>query len=163
MADPPATTGGGGIGGALKQKFGPLPVWLWLVIITAAGLAYYLWESSHSKKKTASSDQAGQHTMAGQPGVVVINQDQPPPGGGGGGKGKGHKGKHHHHKPPKEPDTRQISVTRDETLGQLAQQRHWSDRTLATVENENVTQGEGRWTSSTDLTKGEEVVRPLGG
>lgn len=155
MADPPASSSSssapassGGFGGALKSKFGPLPVWAWLAIITILALGYYLLSSR--KKSTAQ-----QQTMAGQPGVVVVNQDQD----GGGGK-KHKKGKHH---PPKEPgNSRDIQVSKDETLGQLAASRHWSKNTLGEVEEMNVTQGQGEWTPDTKLTKGEEVLRPWG-
>lgn len=153
MADPPAaapssSSSSGGIGGALKAKFGPLPVWVWLLILTGLALGYYLLVA---KKKTSQSQQ----TMAGQPGVVVNTGDDD-------GKGKkGKKGKHH---PPKEPgNSRDIHVSKDETLGQLAASRHWSKNTLAEVEEMNLTPGQGEWTANTKLTKGEDVLRPWGG
>jgi len=153
-AAPPSSSGGRGIGGALKSKLGPLPVWVWLAILTALALAYYLFFSK--KKKKASSQQ---QTMAGQPGVVVNtgdDEDQDH----GHGKGKKKKKKHH---PPTEPGgTRDIHVAKDETLGQLAKSRHWSQNTLKEVEEMNLTPGQGEWNANTKLTKGEDVLRPFG-
>lgn len=142
--------------GALKSKFGPLPVWAWLALITVLLLGYALYSS---KKSGSSSQQPQQGTPAdvGQPGVVVINQDGP--------EGPESPGpipmppvpSH----PPKEPSTRQITVDQNETLAQLAKQRHWSDATLKRVEEMNVTAGQGEWTGKTKLKKGQTVVRPL--
>lgn len=145
---------GGGFLGTLKQKFGPLPVWGWLALVTVILLGYWLYEQH--KNAGAATPAANGPGAVGQPGVVVINQSAPdtdtatpppPP------------------VPPKPPEgsTRQITVTKDETLGELAKQRHWSQATLKAVEAENVTQGGGQWTPSTRLTKGQEVIRPLRG
>jgi hypothetical protein len=162
MADD-AAAGGGGIGGTLKSKMGPFPVWVWLAIITIAGLAYYLYE----QHKQGSAAQQPQGSTAA-PEVVVENQEGPYPTGSGGTKKKKHKGKGHvpkpprpHKKPPREPHQRQITVSHDETLGQLAKQRHWSTRTLHQVEEENVNNPGGEWTPKTELDKGQEVERPL--
>jgi hypothetical protein len=151
---PNESSGGGGIGGTLKAKLGPLPTWAWLAIVTVVLLGYWLYEQH--KNATTAGTQAPTPASVGQPGVVVINQDSPdtdttpaatPPG----------------TTPPTPPEnTRQITVTKNETLGQLAKQRHWSAATLKQVEQDNVTQGGGHWTTSTRLKKGEEVVRPLG-
>jgi hypothetical protein len=144
--------------GTIKSKFGPLPVWGWLALVTVILLAYYLYEQH--KKGAASSTTPATPSDVGQPGVVVINQgdtDVPPapspapippvP-----------------VKPPVPPEgTRQITVTKGETLGELAKQRHWSAETLQDVESMNVTAGQGKWTPSTRLTKGQEVIRPLKG
>lgn len=153
-AQAPAS-GGGSFTGALKSKFGPLPVWAWLALITVLLLGYAL----YSSKKSGSSQQPQQGTPAdvGQPGVVVINQDgpeapEPPP------PGPPPPPPHH---PPKEPSTRQITVDQNETLAQLAKQRHWSSATLQRVEEMNVTAGQGKWTPKTKLTKGQTVIRPL--
>jgi hypothetical protein len=72
----PAPPGGGNV---LTQKFGPLALWAWLVILTAIALGLYLYE----KRKSGSSSSSASSTDAtpgdvGQPGVVVINQDGPP-------------------------------------------------------------------------------------
>lgn len=154
---------GTGFGGTLKSKMGPLPVWAWLALITIAGLGYYLYEQH--KNGSAAAQPQGESAA---PEVVVENQEGPYPSGDGGTKKgkkpkkpKGHVPKPPHKKPPHEPHQRQVTVTGDETLGQLAKQRHWSTRTLHAVEEENVTQPGGEWTPQTKLRKGEEVERPL--
>lgn len=159
MAEPAAAAApSGGLGGTLKAKFGPLPVWAWLGIITVALLGYWLYEQH---KNATSTEQPQAQTAA--PEVVVENQEGPYPSGSGGStpppkkKKKKRKGF-----PPKEPGTRKISVDKNETLGQLAKQRHWSTKTLDKVEADNVTAGSGEWTPSTELHKGEDVVRPYG-
>lgn len=154
---PPAggTQGGGSsFTGALKSKFGPLPVWAWLALITVLLLGYALYSS---KKSGSQQPQQGTPADVGQPGVVVINQDgpeppEPPP-------GPTPPPTH----PPKEPQTRQITLTQDETLGQLAKQRHWSSATLQEVEDMNLTQGGGKLTPKSKLKKGQTVIRPLKG
>ena len=146
---------GGGFLGTLKAKWGPLPVWGWLALVTVILLGYWLYEQ-HKNASTASTTANGPGAV-GQPGVVVINQAAPdtdtgtptppiplPP-------------------VPTEGTTRKITVTKDETLGELAKQRHWSAGTLAAVETMNLTQGGGKWTPATKLTKGETVIRPLKG
>lgn len=156
---PPAasSTGGGGLAASLKSKFGPMPVWVWLALITAVLLGYWLL----TKNKSGASQQPSSGTPAdvGQPGVVVINQGEgpeteppptpgppPPPG----------------HKPPPEPQTRQITLDKAETLGELAKQRHWTADTLHDVEQMNVLQGGGHLTEKSKLHKGQTIVRPLG-
>ena len=73
-----------GFTGTLKAKWGPLPVWAWLAIITVVLLGYWLYEQ-HKASAAGASSQAAAATpaQAGQPGVVVINQDDggdtPPP------------------------------------------------------------------------------------
>lgn len=152
---------GGGLGATLKSKAGPFPVYVWLLILTAIALAVYLWQK---RKGAGASSGGGTPSDVGQPGVVVLNEDQ---GGGdmGGGGGDDDDKKHKKHKPPKPPEnkTRKITVDKNETLGQLAKQRHWSQRTLKEVEELNVTAGKGEWTPSTRLKKGETVVRPVKG
>jgi hypothetical protein len=159
MADAPAQ-GGGGLGASLKSKFGPLPVWAWLGIITVLLLGYWLYEQ-HKAGATGTTPSTGGSSAA--PGVVVINQDQAgeDTGEDTDGKKKKKPKPKPKHKPPKEPDTRQVRVGKDETLGQLATQRHWSANTLRQVEEENVQAGEGELTKSSKLTRGEEILRPL--
>jgi hypothetical protein len=145
-----------GAGGTLKSKWGPLPVWGWLLLVTVAIGIYWLIASRKAKSSGSSAGSQGGPGAVGQPGVVVINQDD----GGEGDTGPAPKGS----KPPKPPEsTRQITLTKDETLGQLAKQRHWSQETEQDVEQQNVTQGGGHWTPGTRLKKGQEVVRPLKG
>lgn len=55
-----------GFAGTLKSKWGPLPVWGWLLVVTILALGYYLWTRRQGAQQTA--------PMSGQPGVVVINQ-----------------------------------------------------------------------------------------
>jgi hypothetical protein len=165
MADAPQ---GGGFGASLKAKFGPLPVWAWLGIITVLLLGYWLYEQHKSGAASTGTDTTQGSSAA--PGVVVINQDdagEDEDDESSGGKKKKKKRKKNPKgfppvpRPPREPHTRQVTVSKDETLRQLATQRHWSANTLRDVERENVTQGGGHFTGKTDLTKGEEVLRPL--
>jgi LysM repeat protein len=53
---PEAAGGGGGIGGTLGRKFGPLPVWGWLAIVTVLGLGYYLWKGKSSASSATGTD-----------------------------------------------------------------------------------------------------------
>ena len=63
-----------GFTGTLKSRWGPLPVWGWLLVVTILALGYYLW----TRRQGAQQQTA---PMSGQPGVVVINQaGQPQPG-----------------------------------------------------------------------------------
>lgn len=65
--------GGGGGGGILRQKMGPWPVWLYLVLVTAAGLAYYLYErhknGSSSSASTSTTGTASTGQMTGSANV----------------------------------------------------------------------------------------------
>jgi hypothetical protein len=136
-----------------------MPVWVWLALITALLLGYWLLTKNKSGASSASSGTSGTPADVGQPGVVVINQDggpeppeppepgPPPPG----------------HKPPTEPHTRQVTVSQDETLAELAKQRHWTAGTLRQVEQMNVTAGQGKLTPQSKLKKGQEILRPLKG
>lgn len=158
MADE-APQSSGGFSGTLKSKWGPLPVWGWLALVTAVLLGYWLYTQHKSGGASSTGSTANGPGAVGQPGVVVINQDEP---GDTDEDTEPAKGK----KPPKPPEskpgnTRQITVTRNETLGDLAKQRHWSSATLKRVEQENITQGGGHWTAATKLKKGDEVLRPL--
>jgi len=155
-----APAAGGGLAGTLKSKFGPMPVWVWLALITAVLLGYWLLTKNKSGASSSGSGSgSGTPADVGQPGVVVINQDEgpeteppptpgpPPP---------------HGHKPPTEPQTRQITLDRNETLADLAKQRHWTADTLHDVEQMNVLQGGGHLTPKSKLHKGQTIVRPLG-
>ena len=77
MPDRPAASSGQqqgrGLGGTLKSKMGPLPLWGWLAIMTAVALAYYLWQAHKN------AQQAPTPAAAGAPGVTVINQGDLPP------------------------------------------------------------------------------------
>jgi hypothetical protein len=48
----------------LRQKFGPLPVWGWLALVTAILLGYWLYEQ-HKNASTASSDLTSSGTAGG--------------------------------------------------------------------------------------------------
>lgn len=151
---PPAAAPPGGLGGTLKSKLGPLPTWVWLALITVVLLGYWLITKNKSGASSGSTGTQGTPSDVGQPGVVVINQDgpepaegpPPPPG----------------HKPPKPPETRKITLDQNETLAELAKQRHWTADTLHDVEQENVTQGGGHLTAKSKLKKGQSIIRPLG-
>lgn len=165
MPDPAAAPAAPGIMGTIKSKWGPLPVWGWLALVTVVILGYWLITKNKSSSATGSSAAANGPGAVGQPGVVVINQDGPdptpaPPPTGVPIPDPGPK-----KKPPKPPEgsTRAITVTKDETLGDLAKQRHWSQETLQDVESMNVTEGQGKLTPTSRLKKGQEVIRPLGG
>lgn len=127
MADTPAASSGSssGVMGQLKSKFGPMPVWGWLALITVVLLGWWLWEQ-HKNPSTASSSTATPSDV-GQPGVVVINQDgpegtTPPPeptptkGGTGGHIGPGGK--------PSSPGIHEFKGTGKETLAQVAKQHN---------------------------------------
>lgn len=156
-SSPPAAGGGSGVGAALKGKVGPLPTWVWLGLITVILLGYWL-VTKNKSGASSSSGQQGTPSDVGQPGVVVINQGDtdtgaapppppsPPP-----------------HGPPPEPQSRQITLDKNETLAELAKQRHWSSATLQAVENENVMQGGGKLTAQSKLHKGQTIIRPLKG
>lgn len=130
MADQPASSGGGGggLGGTLKAKLGPWPVWIWLALITAVALAWWLYEQ-HKAGSTASTTTPSDLTPAdvGQPGVVVINQDgtgtttgtTPPPEpktNPGGHIGPGSK--------PSSPGIHEYQSTGKESLAQVAKQHN---------------------------------------
>lgn len=66
MPDQPQQSSG--LGGTLKSKWGPLPVWGWLLVVTILALGYYLWS------RRSSAQQQPTPATVGQPGVVVINQ-----------------------------------------------------------------------------------------
>jgi hypothetical protein len=159
-SSPGGSPGGGGLGGTLKSKWGPLPVWGWLAAITGVLLAWWLYEQ-HKNPSAASTTATPNPADAGQPGVVVINQDDagetptapaPPP-----------------TTPPKAPEkkpngtTRGITLTQNETLAELAKQRHWTPETLRRVEQMNVTQGGGTLDPNTKLKKGQTILRPIKG
>jgi hypothetical protein len=156
---PPAAGGGGSIGATLKSKMGPLPTWGWLALITAVLLGYWLLTKNKSGASSSSSGQQGTPSDVGQPGVVVINQDGPEPPSG----GQPPIPMPPVPQPPTEPQSRQITLDQNETLGELAKQRHWSGATLQAVENENVMQGGGKLTAQSKLKKGQTIIRPLKG
>jgi hypothetical protein len=81
VADTTTSTAGssgssGGFAGTLKAKWGPLPVWGWLGIVTIALLGWYLWQQ-HQAGAAGTPAQQPTPSDVGQPGVVVINQDGP--------------------------------------------------------------------------------------
>lgn len=156
-----APASSGGLGGTLKSKWGPLPVWGWLAAITVVLLGWYLYEQ-HKNPTAASTTAAPNPADAGQPGVVVINQDDA-------GETPAPPATTPPTTPPKTPEkkpngtTRGITLTENETLAQLAKQRHWTPETLRRVEQMNVTQGGGTLKPGTKLKKGETILRPIKG
>ena len=78
----PETSGGGGTGGALGRKMGPMPVWMWLVILTVAGLAFYLWKQRTAASSGSAVTGTGSVTPASSvPDYVsqtTINLEEPP-------------------------------------------------------------------------------------
>ena len=106
---PEPSGGGGGIGGTLGRKMGPMPVWLWLVILTVAALGFYLWKQ-HTAAASSGTAVTGTGSVTPASSVpdyvsqTTINLTEPPetttpppgpppkkkpPGGGGGGAPKG--------------------------------------------------------------------------
>jgi hypothetical protein len=86
MADGDSSGGGSGFMGTVKSKWGPLPVWGWLALITVILLGYWLYEQHKASAAGTSTAGAATPSSVGQPGVVVINQDdadtdpdKPPP------------------------------------------------------------------------------------
>jgi hypothetical protein len=68
---PPPAGSGSGFGGTLKAKWGPLPVWGWLAIVTILGLAYYLYAQHKAGTTTSSASGAAQVPE-------IVNQFQMP-------------------------------------------------------------------------------------
>ncbi len=64
MATPAPQPSGGGITGALRQRLGPLPAWGYLVILTIALGAWYLWDK-HKAGKAAPAQQAAAGEVTG--------------------------------------------------------------------------------------------------
>jgi hypothetical protein len=167
--------GGTGLGATLKQKMGPMPVWGWLALITVLGLGYWLYAQHKSGGTSAAQTAGGSPASVGQPGVVVINQGGPEPGREPGperesDRQEDREGRHpipHQpgggSKPPEGPESRLITLDKNETLAQLAKQRHWTSGTLRQVEEMNVTQGGGELTPKSKLREGTQILRPLGG
>jgi hypothetical protein len=153
----PAPATGGGLAASLKSKFGPMPVWVWLALITAVLLGY--WLLTKNKSGASTSGTSGTPADVGQPGVVVINQDS----GTGTPSGQAPPPSPPPTLPPTEPHQRQITIDQDETLAELAKQRHWTSGTLREVEQENVTAGQGKLTPKSKLKKGQTIIRPLKG
>jgi hypothetical protein len=151
----PAAASSGGLGATLKSKLGPMPTWVWLALITVVLLGYWLITKNKSGASSGSSGTQGTPSDVGQPGVVVINQDGPEPSEPPGPPPPGHK-------PPTSPETRKITLDQNETLAELAKQRHWTADTLHDVENMNVLQGGGKLTPQSKLKKGQTIIRPLG-
>jgi PASTA domain len=85
MSEPaPERSGGGGVGGVLGRKLGPLAVWAWLAILTVGGVAYYLYAKSKSgSSSSTAADTSGTGSETPSSGVpdyvsqVTINQPQP--------------------------------------------------------------------------------------
>lgn len=44
---------------ALRARIGPFPTWIWLALITALGLAYYLYERNKNPAATSTANPAG--------------------------------------------------------------------------------------------------------
>jgi LysM repeat protein len=76
MAAPAPAAGGGGRGGVLTEKLGPLATWIWLLIATVGIVIYYLIAKyRQGKSGTSSTPQAT--TGQAQPGQVAGVQDVP--------------------------------------------------------------------------------------
>lgn len=131
----------------LGQKWGPLPVWGWLAIITVLFLGYYLIAGKKAKKG------GGGQGLPKVPDIIIQNQEPsttppgPPP----------------VTSPPSQgqPGVKGITVTKDQTFGEMAQEYHWSQNTIAAIEAMNQISGRGHLTPSTRLKKGEVILRPV--
>jgi nucleoid-associated protein YgaU len=104
-APEPGGRGGGGIGGTLGRKAGPLPVWGWLVILTVAAAGYYLWKNRGSASSSAVTGTGSVTPASSVPDYVsqtTVNLTEPPEPGttGDGGGGKPPAGKPPARKPP---------------------------------------------------------------
>jgi LysM repeat protein len=55
----PETTGGGGLGGTLGRKLGPLPVWAWLLILTGLAVGYWLLKGKGSSSSSSTGTDTG--------------------------------------------------------------------------------------------------------
>lgn len=60
-------------GAALKDKLGPFPTWLWLLMITIAGLGWWLIEQRKSSSSTTAADTTG--GQADVPEIIIQNQE----------------------------------------------------------------------------------------
>jgi hypothetical protein len=137
-----------------------------LVWVGAAAVLAYLY-FSHKSSASSAQQQGSVKTGGGggsiRTGNVKIAKDaidirvmqdgqgehQHQPGGHGHGK----------HKHPSDT-TKEITVPQDETLGELAKYLHWSDKTLADVEEMNAVGGQ-ELTASSKLKKGQTIIRPV--
>lgn len=146
----------------LTRKIGPLPTWGWIAI---GGTGILIWAFFANRSAQNQSTQSGPQGNLTPP-VVVQNfppESEPPP--------PGPPTGHHRHKPPKggdgdgddgsgkDSDTKQITVTKNETLDDLAKYLHWSPSTLKQVEEMNAIQGQ-ELKGSSKLHKGQTIIRP---
>lgn len=76
--DPEEAGGGGGFVGALKSKFGPLPVWAWLAAITTLLLGYYLYEKHKAGTSAAASSSPDAGTADNSVPDTIIQNMIPP-------------------------------------------------------------------------------------
>lgn len=166
MTTPPAPSKASGQFAAFKRKYGPLPLWGWMALILGLALAYELYKShkagSSSNTAAGTSSGSGDAVPADQvPDVIIQNNEGT---GGTGATGpKGPPGPTGKAPPVAQPTTRAITVTKNQTLAQLAKYYKWDPKTLADVEKMNRTQGGGDLTASSKLTKGTVIIRPLKG
>ena len=63
---------------ALRQRFGPFPVWVWLALITALGLTYYLYERRKNPPAATTADAAGTGQIPQVVSQDTINVSVPP-------------------------------------------------------------------------------------
>lgn len=147
MADTSAANSGGGGNFLTRKSIGGIPNY----VLIGGGLVLLYIYLKNKGGSSASSTTPGNQTA---PSIFFLPQ------GAYGVYPKGGKGR-----PPKGGDqnTREITVDKDETLGDLAKSRNWDQATITAVENMNVTQGSGKWTLDTELKKGQIVIRPLRG
>ena len=63
---------------ALRAKFGPFPVWIWLALITALGLTYYLYERRKNPAAASTADMSGTGQVPEVVSQDTINVSVPP-------------------------------------------------------------------------------------
>lgn len=151
-------------GNVLTRKIGPLPTWGWIAI---GGTGILIWAFFANRNSSQNQNQGGPQGNLTPP-VVVQNfppEAEPPPPG----QPTGH---HRHKKKPgdddgdgdngsgRDSDTKQIRVSKDETLGELAKYLHWSKGTLKQVEEMNAVEGK-ELTGSSKLHRGQTIIRPV--
>jgi hypothetical protein len=131
----------------LKRKIGPLPTWVWVIIVAAALLGWSLYRSRTSSASPG-TDTTGDTTDASQV-PQFVNQTFVQPG------------------PPSAPapaptgtpapapqGIKTLTVGRAMTLQQFAKEHHWTDVTLAAVETMN------NLKPGAKLKKGQKIKRP---
>ena len=135
-------------GNLLSQKWGPLPVWGWLAIVTFIGLLYYFYAKSKANSATATTgtaqipEQVIQNVMPTQtvPAPGATPPPAPKPEGKDDDDADDKDAKKHPHKRPKKggggtgPPTRKtrtVTIARGQTLADVATQAHVPEAQLA--------------------------------